>query len=100
MDDQIAAAQRGQVAGSDNFLLTESRFRAGIDPFLNVLVAQRSYYTAQTDLVQAKATQGHNRVALYQTVGGDSFIENSPICPVNYLGNGGNATIQTACPAP
>jgi multidrug efflux system outer membrane protein len=100
MDDQIAAAQRGQVAGSDNFLLTESRFRAGIDPFLNVLVAQRSYYTAQTDLVQAKATQGHNRVALYQAIGGDSFIENSPVCPVRYVSNGGSATIETLCAAP
>ena len=56
MDDQLAAAQRQQAAGADNYLLTESRYRAGVDPFLNVLIAQRTYYTAQTALIQTKLT--------------------------------------------
>ena len=47
MDEQLSAAQAQQAAAADNYLLTEARYRAGIDPFLNVLVAQRSYYSAQ-----------------------------------------------------
>jgi outer membrane protein, multidrug efflux system len=98
IDAQLAAAQRQQAAGSDNYLLTESRYRAGVDPFLNVLVAQRSYYTAQTALVQTKATAAHNRVDLYQSIGGDALIATAPVCPVHYVSNGGNPTLATVCP--
>jgi len=98
MDDQLAAAQRQQAAGADNYLLTEARYRAGIDPFLNVLVAQRSYYSAQQVLVQTKATAGHNRVALYQSLGGDPLIANSPLCAVTYVGSGSRPTLVTQCP--
>jgi multidrug efflux system outer membrane protein len=98
MDAQLAAAQRQQTAGADNYLLTEARYRAGVDPFLNVLVAQRSYYTAQTALVQTKATAARNRVDLYQSIGGDALIATGPVCDVRYVSNGGNATLATACP--
>jgi multidrug efflux system outer membrane protein len=97
MDDQLGAAQRQEAAAADNYLLTEARYRAGVDPFLNVLVAQRAYYGAQNSLVQTKATAGRNRVSLYQSLGGDSLIENSPLCAVNYVSNGGNATLATDC---
>ena len=56
MDEQLAATQRLQAAGADNYLLSEARYRAGIDPFLNVLLAQRSYYTAQNDSGADQAT--------------------------------------------
>jgi multidrug efflux system outer membrane protein len=100
MDDQLAAARNQQAAASDNYILTEARYRAGVDPFLDVLVAQRSYYTAQNQLVQTKATAGHNRVALYQALGGDPLISTSPICGVDYVSNGGNATLVTDCSNP
>lgn len=97
MDEQLSAARGQQAAASDNYLLTEARYRAGIDPFLNVLVAQRAYYTAQNTLVQTKATAGHNRVDLYQALGGDPLIAGAPPCAVNYVSNGGNATLVTDC---
>jgi multidrug efflux system outer membrane protein len=97
MDEQLAAAKGQQAAASDNYLLTEARYRAGIDPFLDVLVAQRSYYTAQNSLVQTKATAAHNRVDLYQALGGDPLISTSPLCGVDYVSNGGNATLVTDC---
>ena len=97
MDQQLTAAQAQQSAAADNYLLTEARYRAGVDPFLDVLVAQRAYYTAQTALVQTKATAGHNRVALYQSLGGDPLIATSPLCGVDYVSNGGNATLVTDC---
>jgi len=97
MDDQLTAAKAQQAAASDNYLLTEARYRAGIDPFLDVLVAQRAYYTAQNSLVQTKATAAHNRVDLYQALGGDPLISTSPVCSVDYVSNGGNATLVTDC---
>ena len=97
MDQQLTAAQGQQAAAADNYLLTEARYRAGIDPFLDVLVAQRSYYTAQNTLVQTKATAGHNRVDLYQSLGGDPLIATSPVCGVDYVSNGGNSTLVTDC---
>ena len=45
-------------------MLTEARYRDGIDTFLTVLDAQRSYYSAQQTLVQTKLTAAQNRVAL------------------------------------
>jgi multidrug efflux system outer membrane protein len=98
MDEQLAATQRQQAAAADVLQLTEARYRAGIDPFLNVLDAQRSYYGVQQTLVNTRLTAAQNRVALYQSLGGDPLIANAPICPVKYVGNGGNATLVTQCP--
>jgi len=97
MDDQLAAAQRQQAAGADNYLLTEARYRAGVDPFLNVLVAQRGYYTAQTQFVQTKLTAGQNRVALYQSLGGDALLETTPLCQLTYVSNASNAKLASQC---
>jgi multidrug efflux system outer membrane protein len=97
MDSQLAAARGQQAAASDNYLLTESRYNAGVDPFLNVLIAQRAYYTAQNSLVQTQTTAAHNRVDLYQSLGGDPLIENGPVCGIDYVANGGNATLVTDC---
>jgi multidrug efflux system outer membrane protein len=97
MDDQLTAAQRLQASSADNYQLEEARYRAGIDPFLNVLVAQRSYYSAQNSLVQTKATAAHNRVALYQSVGGDSLIANAPLCNVTYVSNARSAKLASQC---
>jgi multidrug efflux system outer membrane protein len=97
MDDQLAAAQRQQAAGADNYLLTEARYREGVDPFLNVLVAQRAYYTAQTELVQTKLTAGHNRVDLYQSLGGDPLIANAPVCDVTYVSSASSAKLESQC---
>lgn len=80
INDEIAARQRQQAATADAYLLTEARYRAGIDPFLTVLDAQRSYYAAQQSLVSTKLTAAQNVVATYQAIGGDTLLEGTPIC--------------------
>jgi multidrug efflux system outer membrane protein len=97
IDDQLAAAQRQQASGADNYLLTEARYRAGVDPFLNVLVAQRSYYSAQTALVQTKQAAAQNRVALYTSLGGDPLISEAPLCDVRYESNANSAKLASQC---
>jgi multidrug efflux system outer membrane protein len=80
MNDEIAAQQGAQTASADNYTLTEARYQAGIDPFLTVLVAQRSYYTAQQQMVQTKLTAAQNIVTIYQSIGGDTLLQGTPVC--------------------
>jgi multidrug efflux system outer membrane protein len=80
INDEIAARQRSQAASADNYTLTEARYRAGIDPFLTVLVAQRSYYTAQQQMVQTRLAAAQNIVDTYQAIGGDALLQATPVC--------------------
>jgi multidrug efflux system outer membrane protein len=80
INDEIAARQRQQAATADAYLLTEARYRAGIDPFLTVLDAQRSYYAAQQTLVGIKLTAAQNIVSTYQAIGGDALLEGTSVC--------------------
>jgi multidrug efflux system outer membrane protein len=98
INDEIAARQRQQAATADTYLLTEARYQAGIDPFLTVLDAQRSYYAAQQTLVSIKLTAAQNIVATYQAIGGDALLEGTPICQ-RLPGDTGqpNAVLATEC---
>ena len=80
INDEIAARQRQQAATADTYVLTEARYREGIDPFLTVLDAQRSYYAAQQLLVQTKLVAAQNIVDLYQAIGGDALLQATPVC--------------------
>jgi multidrug efflux system outer membrane protein len=50
--------------------LSEARYKGGIDSYLSVLVAQRSLYTAQQQLVGIRLARLGNLVALYKALGG------------------------------
>jgi multidrug efflux system outer membrane protein len=78
INDELGARQRQQVSAADVYLLSEARYRAGIDPFLSTLDSQRSYYLTQQILVQTKLTAARNRIDLYQALGGDSQLEPPP----------------------
>ena len=80
INEELAANQRKQAATADTYLLTEARYREGIDSFLNSLDAQRSYYLAQITLVQARLTAAQNLVDLYQSLGGDSLLQSTSVC--------------------
>jgi multidrug efflux system outer membrane protein len=80
INDELAARQRQQAATADTYVLTEARYREGIDPFLTVLDAQRSYYSAQQILVETKLTAAQNLVALYRAIGGDALLQSTPVC--------------------
>jgi multidrug efflux system outer membrane protein len=69
----LRARQANMEAAADAYRLEEARYREGIDPFLSVLVAQRSFYAAQQSLVLSRLEAASNRVTLYQTLGGDTL---------------------------
>ena len=98
MNDQLAALQRQQAAAADNYQLTEARYRAGIDPFLTVLVAQRSYYTAQLQMVLTKLTAAQNIVDTYQAIGGDTLLQTTPVCqPLPGDSSASSAKLASQC---
>lgn len=80
MNDEIGARERQVAATADTYLLTEDRYRAGIDPYLNVLTAQQSYYNAQQAMVQTKLIAATNLVDIYQRIGGDVLLQETPVC--------------------
>jgi multidrug efflux system outer membrane protein len=98
VNDEIAARQRQQAATADTYMLTEARYREGIDPFLTVLDAQRSYYSAQQILVQTKLAAGQNIVDLYRAIGGDTLLQQTPVCqPLPGDINASNAKLASQC---
>ena len=81
MLDELDARERQTAAAADNLKLSEARYRAGIENFLETLDAQRSYYSAQRTLVATKLDEGQNLVNLYQSLGGDELIRTTAIGP-------------------
>ena len=77
LNDLLAANQTQKAAAADTYVLTEARYREGIDPFLNVLDAQRSYYAAQRTQALGRLTAAQNQVELYQALGGDALYPGS-----------------------
>jgi multidrug efflux system outer membrane protein len=54
----------------ETYRLAEARYRAGIDSYLSVLVAQRSFYAGQQTLVSLRVARLANLVTLYKVLGG------------------------------
>jgi multidrug efflux system outer membrane protein len=50
--------------------VSKMRFDAGIDDYLNVLIAQNSLFSAQLDLVTLELAERQNLVTLYKALGG------------------------------
>lgn len=72
---QLNAQRALTAASTDNYRLSDARYRGGIDTFLQSLTAQQSLYSSQRSLVTAQLTQASNLVTLYRTLGGDSTLE-------------------------
>ena len=67
---QLTAQQALTKAASDALALTNARYQRGTDPYLNVLVAQRTLYSAQQSLIATRLTRLSNAVSLYRALGG------------------------------
>jgi multidrug efflux system outer membrane protein len=73
IDAQLAATRAGREAAADNAKLSEMRYRGGISSYLESLTAQQALYGAERSLVNVQRLRAMNRVALYRSLGGDSF---------------------------
>jgi multidrug efflux system outer membrane protein len=71
------AAQEALVSATGRaYELSQQRYKAGRDSFLDVLVSQRSDYTAQQGLIAIRLAEQTNRVNLYGELGG-GWLEQS-----------------------
>ncbi len=67
---QQDAQQRLVNSLDEAYQLSEARYKAGIDSYLSVLVAQRSLFAAQQILVVFHQQRLNNLVTLYKVLGG------------------------------
>lgn len=68
--EQQDAQQALVTALDETYKLSQARYKAGIDSYLSVLVAQRSLYGAQQALVSVRLARQSNLVTLYKVLGG------------------------------
>jgi multidrug efflux system outer membrane protein len=67
-------AQTANVkALAETYHLTEARYKAGIDNYQAVLVAQRSLYSGQVTLISLHLARLSNQVTLYKALGGGAL---------------------------
>ena len=75
MGELLAARQSLLAANQKIYRLTEARYRQGLDSSLSVLTVQRSYYTAQQNMIAARLQEATNWVSLYRVLGGGWQVE-------------------------
>ena len=67
---QIEAQEALVEAAGAALKLSKARYERGVDTYLTLLDAQRTYYTAQTTLITARLNRVSNLVTLYRVLGG------------------------------
>ncbi|EEG09795.1 AdeC/AdeK/OprM family multidrug efflux complex outer membrane factor [Pseudogulbenkiania ferrooxidans] len=76
LEQQIAAQEALVKSETQRYQLAELRYRNGVDSALTLLDAQRSLYSAQQGLIQARLARLTNQVTLYKALGG-GWLEHS-----------------------
>src|SRR5215204_372291 len=64
LDEKLKAQELLLNAQQKRFVLTEARYRQGVDNYLAVLLAQQDLYAAQQNLVQFQSARLLNAIAL------------------------------------
>lgn len=67
---QIDAQTARTAAAQRRYELSEQRYKAGVDSFLSVLLAQQELFSAQQQLVTARLARLDNLTTLYAALGG------------------------------
>lgn len=73
LEEQLSAQTAQVNATQRSFVLSRARFEKGLDSYLAVLDAQRSYYAAQQTLISVRLSEVSNQVTLYKVLGGGAF---------------------------
>lgn len=70
--ERARAAAANTEAAADTAVLTDARYKGGVDSFLASLDAQRSLYTARRSEIATQLLLVQTRIALFRALGGDS----------------------------
>lgn len=76
---QIDAQQRMVASAAKRLALSTLRYRAGVDGRLELLDAQRQLYAARQTLLDLRAAEMSNAVALYKALGGGVSASEMPV---------------------
>lgn len=68
--EQIRAQEALVEANKKSYALYDARYQKGVDTYLNTLLAQRSFYSAEKTLISVRLEELSNRVTLYRVLGG------------------------------
>ena len=68
--DQLQAQNALVQASGEVFQMSQARFDRGVDSYLDVLDAQRSWYSARQTLIATRLARLTNGVTLYKALGG------------------------------
>jgi multidrug efflux system outer membrane protein len=75
IDEQVAAQQSLVDAVAKTYSLADERYKQGVDSYLGVLDAQKSFFEAQQALISVKLAKLANRVRLYAVLGGGADFD-------------------------
>ena len=70
--ERVRAAAANTAAAADTAMLTDARYKGGVDSFLSSLDAQRSLYAARRSEIGTGLLLVQTRIALFRALGGDS----------------------------
>jgi multidrug efflux system outer membrane protein len=77
LNTQVIAETRLVQANQRNYTLADSRYKEGVDTYLNSLDAQRNLFSSQQSLVTTKLTRINNLVSLYKALGGGEGVDST-----------------------
>jgi len=83
VDQQIAAQQSMVDSAWKIYNLSSKRYANGIDSYLSVLDAQKSFYSAQQGLISTELAKLINNVRAYAVLGGGGWSNDDGIPPGN-----------------
>ena len=78
LQERIDAQTRLVTATRGNYNLSQARFKAGLDSYLNVLDAQRSLFGAEQSLISLQQSSLLTQVNLYKALGGGGLKPTEP----------------------
>jgi multidrug efflux system outer membrane protein len=70
IEEQLAAQSALTAASANAVRLSTARYEEGSDTYLNLLIAQRTLYSARQTLIATELSRSVNLVALYTALGG------------------------------
>lgn len=70
IQDQLDAESAYVDAAGRSHELAMKRYQAGVDSFQDTLLSERTYYSAQQELISSQLEELSNRITLYRVLGG------------------------------
>ncbi|WP_201576513.1 efflux transporter outer membrane subunit [Psychrobacter immobilis] len=82
LGEQLEAQYRLQDNFEQTYQISDARFKAGIDNYLDVLDAQRSLFSTQQGILDLELQKLVSQIELYQALGGGANLDVPTVIPV------------------